>query len=462
MKRITNTISSVKKSEKIPLKKFVQVHHHSNRQRAAILQLNSLHNLLIENGILMDCSSKNVKSSDYPSIDLVFNIHLQKIAVLDQRKKFYPLEYHSTIHNQMTYLLLLCFFMNNDTVVKHIIDSGYPSYFFGKCAPIYLYYCASGNTSMLSQLKYNSYPYFGLSTNIILSFRGLINLGKIDYDFMTLKQFLLLNEFRGVRTIDKKIIECSKETSEDSSETKSTSSKQENIQIQPEYTEENYFNIENDIYKRVLFPLDFLCIRNDFRAIDAFLSHAPDFATLSSFCFLLQCHAGITLKLLQHNANPDQTFRGYTPLHISCRLGNLDVTAIFLALNSDMNAKDFYGRSPRYYAELYQHAKIIKLLDLAEKTKILSKITTDPKHINYSIFESEDFKSRLEFTKVHLKKVMTKKHSTRFNLFSYFSKSSSVGTVQSIIQKLDNYEFDANNCDYSKVYAKFKEFIGKK
>lgn len=332
MKRIRNTLGSQNIAKKITFQKFIQNDSTHKTQRTILLQLEVLHDFLLENGILARPKVKPLGDEYLPPLNDIYMLHLQRLAVLDRTNKTYNMVYHASLHNQMTKVLFLALFTNNNRAVQKILSAGYPSSILRRCVPLYLYFCAQENKELMSSVSYKSVAFFGLGANIILSFKGLANLSYMDYDFMTVKQFLLFNEYRGINTIDKKTNQqvtgfCgySSESSVNTSNTEAESSENEKNYT---HTQEQFRNIKDDIDHRVLFPLDFMCIKNDFRAVDNLLQHSPDFATLSTFCFLLQCHAGITLKLLQYRADPNQTFRGYTPLHAAARLGNLDVTAI--------------------------------------------------------------------------------------------------------------------------------------
>ncbi|KRH92274.1 ankyrin repeat-containing protein, partial [Pseudoloma neurophilia] len=229
----------------------------------------------------------------------------------------------------------------------------------------------------------------------------------------------------------------------------------------------------------VLYPLDFLCMRNDYRAVDALLSHSPNFALLSKYCYLVQCHAGITLKLLQYQASHNQSFRGITPLHISCRLGNLDVTAILLSLNAQTDLKDCNGCTPMDYAQKYKHSKIIDLLLIAEQTKG----RTSGKHINYSIFDHHKYKDRLEFTRAHLTRAMERKNTNFFTkgLSNFFTLGDPVGATRNSVSRLNgrssfydsqllydsqcSYDNDCKKCkacDQSQNLKDFKGTLGSK
>lgn len=464
MKKIQNTIGFINIKKRVTFDKFLEEDTRSKKQRTILLLLNSLQKFLVEKGIVMKQRHKEHKSSSLPSLDDIFNLNRQKLAILDQTNKTYNLVYHVGLHNQMLSVLFLALFNNKDAVVQKIFDSGFPTSVLQKCMPIYLYFCAIGNVEMISSMAYKSIPQYGLGANILLSFRGLTNLGRIDFDFMTVKQFLLLNEYRGIKTIYNITPKSFSDSFDTSCESKTSSTTVESDSDTHEmgYTDLQMDELINNIDQMVLFPLDFFCIRTDFKAIDALLQHTPAFASLSQFCFLLQCHAGITLKLLHHQANPDQSFRGYTPLHISCRLGNLDVTAIFLGLNADMQALDYYGKTPRYYAELHQHTKVIELLDLALITKILPKISTEIKFFNYTIFENYNFKDRLELTKGHLIRALMAKNTSRFKIVALFTLNSPISTTQGHIDKLKKWEFEEQNHTVKEEFDMFKYFISRK
>lgn len=466
MKRIPNTLGYLNIGKKISFHKFLQSDSSAIKQRSILIQLNYLHSFLVESGILVKPKSRS--SSDYsiPSMEDIFNLHLQQIAVLDRTNKTFNLVYHAALHNQMTKVLLLALFDENNKVVQKIILSGYPQLIFKRCIPLYLYFCATGNRDLMSLVSYKSIPFFGLGANILYSFKGLTNLSHIDYDFMTIKQFLLFSEYKGVHTIDKKVnlyfsgfSGYSSDSSFNTSNTETESSENEDPIF---HSHQQFEQIKDQIDHKVLFPLDFLCIRNDFRAVDALLQNSPDFASLSSFCFLLQCHAGITLKLLQYRADPNQSFREYTPLHIACRLGNLDVSSIFIALNADLEAKDFFGRTPLYYAKLYQNSKIIELLEQSKKKKLLPFISTDVKFINYRIFEDDAFRERLRLTKEHLKRAMNKQYNKRFMIVSLFSLSTAMKTTQNHIRRLERWRDEHVIWDPLTVYEQFKSFLAKR
>ncbi|ELQ76161.1 putative Ankyrin repeat-containing domain, Ankyrin repeat protein [Trachipleistophora hominis] len=466
MRRFPQTLASINATRRISFQKFLQTDTSYKTQRTIIIQLNSLHNFLVKNGIVAKQKPRPISTS-IPPFEQMYQLHLQKLALLDRSKKIYNLVYHSSLHNQMTKILLLALFSNNDAVVQKIVDSGYPPEIIKRCIPLYHYFCATGNKTLMSNVPYKASSFFGLSASIISSFKGKIALDHIDFAFMTLKQYLLFNEFRGINTIDKKVNKflsgyCgySSESSVNSSNTETSSHDSDESFI---HSQLQFERIRDDIDHKVLFPLDFLCIRNDFRAVEELLKHTPDFAMLSKFCFLLQSHAGITLKLLQYRADPNQSFRGYTPLHVAARIGNLDVAAIFIALNADLDAKDYFNRTPMYYAKLYKHERLVDFFNQSRNKRILPYVSTDFKFINFEVFESEPCRERLRLTKEHLKRAMEKQlQKRRFMIVSLFSLTAAIKTVQTDIKKLEDWKSERVCYTALNSYEKFKSIIIKR
>lgn len=74
---------------------------------------------------------------------------------------------------------------------------------------------------------------------------------------------------------------------------------------------------------------------------------------------------GLVRLLIAHGANPNQKCKAHkngTPLHLACAWNRLRVSRELVNSGADVNAVDLAGRSPLFFAVMYGHKQIIKLL----------------------------------------------------------------------------------------------------
>jgi ankyrin repeat protein len=56
------------------------------------------------------------------------------------------------------------------------------------------------------------------------------------------------------------------------------------------------------------------------------------------------------------------TFNGYTPSHVACINGNIDIVNILLKCNSSVNLSDIYGYTPLHVACINGNIDIVNSL----------------------------------------------------------------------------------------------------
>ncbi|KRH92695.1 putative Ankyrin repeat-containing domain, Ankyrin repeat protein, partial [Pseudoloma neurophilia] len=248
MKKVPNTHCYVNKTVRVPFDQFLRNDTNSHKQRINILLLNNLQKWMYDHNVLHRTKWKESTSTSLPSIESMFTISRQKISLLDCTDKVYTLTYHKSLHNEMSVLLILSLLNDKPYIVERILNSGYSSMMIRKSLSIYSYYLvlshsyshidyshidnshlsthlstASNNSTnssifnthlstnsnthsnsstnnstaktFLNTMSYKNTQLYGLFNNILLSFNGTINTNRIEYDYMTVEQYITLCKY---------------------------------------------------------------------------------------------------------------------------------------------------------------------------------------------------------------------------------------------------------------------------
>ncbi|KMV66523.1 ankyrin-like protein [Encephalitozoon cuniculi EcunIII-L] len=302
-----------------------------NEQRLALVRLYDIHQMYQNAGVVGDAVPDRSAKSSFKTprgITIVgYKLHLVRLALIDGRPfrlNFEAKRYH---FNQTNITFLLGMIKNKPKLVYSMLSNGFPSSInspiFGSPAfPTYFHLACAMHSDVLSVFLEFSPNYSlcwnGLTPQMIALFGGKSLEAKQPFNFVSMKQYSLLNSFRGLKLVE---------------------------------TDE-----------KPIFLIDFLCMEGDMEGAKKILSRNPELSKASRLCYLIQDDIEWIMFLSRYQTSVHQEFNGISPLHLSSINNNFEGLVAFVALGSHINSRDSLGNTAMHYCAMLRHFMCLELL----------------------------------------------------------------------------------------------------
>ncbi|ADM11293.1 ankyrin repeat-containing protein [Encephalitozoon intestinalis ATCC 50506] len=302
-----------------------------NGQRTMLIKLHSIYQMYRSAGVIgdvpPDMPSKSLLKASRGTIAAGYKLHLVKMALIDERPFKFNFESRRYYFKNVNIVFLLGMIKNKPELVYSMLSNGFPnninsSIFGSPMFPTYFHLACAMHHNILSVfLKFSpsySLCWNGLTPQMIASFSGKSLESKQPFNFVSMKQYLLLNSFRGFKITE---------------------------------TDE-----------KPIFLIDFLCMENDMEEARRVLNRNPELSRVSKICYLAQDNIEWIMFLSRYQTSVHQEFNGISPLHISSINGNFEGLVALVALGSYINSRDRQGNTPMHYCAMMQHFRCLELL----------------------------------------------------------------------------------------------------
>ncbi|AFM98048.1 ankyrin-like protein [Encephalitozoon hellem ATCC 50504] len=256
-----------------------------------------------------------------------YKLHLVKLALTDGRPFKFNFEARRHCFNQANIVFLLAMVKNNPELVYSMLSKGFPCninapIFGSQMFPTYFHLACAMHRDILSVfLRFSpnySLCWNGLTPQMIASFNGRSLEAKQPFNFVSMKQYRLLNLFRG-------------------------------------------FNLA-EADEKPIFLIDFLCMENDMESARRVLNRNPELSRVSKLCYLVQDDIEWIMFFSRYQTSVHQEFNGISPLHISAISDNFETLVAFIALGGHINSRDKLGNTPMHYCAMLKHFRCLELL----------------------------------------------------------------------------------------------------
>ncbi|AFN82770.1 ankyrin repeat-containing protein [Encephalitozoon romaleae SJ-2008] len=302
-----------------------------NDQRIALIGLYSTYQMYKDAGVAGDIvpdilAKPSFKMSRGTNI-AGYKLHLAKLALIDGRPFKFNFEIRRHYFNQANIVFLLGMAKNNPEIVYSMLSKGFPNninapVFRSQMFPTYFHLACAMHHDILSVfLKFSpnySLCWNGLTPQMIASFNGKSLEAKQPFNFVSMRQYRLLNKFRG------------------------------------------FTLAEAD--EKPIFLIDFLCMKSDMESARKILNRNPELSRVSKICYLIQDDIEWIMFLSRYQTSVHQEFNGISPLHVSSISGNFETLVAFIALGSHINSRDKLGNTPMHYCAMLKHFRCLELL----------------------------------------------------------------------------------------------------
>lgn len=300
-------------------------------QRSALVDLHDINQTYRNAGVFRDVapdlpSAPLFKTSRGSSV-FGYKLHLAKLALIDGRPFRFSPEAKRHHFNQTNMVFLLGMIKNKPGLLYSMLSNGFPSsinspVFGSSLFPTYFHLGCAMHGDVLSVLQEFSPSYGlcwnGLTPQMIASFSGKSLETKQPFNFATMRQYNLLNSFRGLPLM------------------------------------------ESD--EKPVFLIDFLCMEGNMEEARKVLNRNPELSRVSKLCYLVQDSIEWILFLSRYQTSVHQEFCGASPLHLSSINGSFEALVAFVALGAHVNSKDALGNTALHYCAMGGHLRCLELL----------------------------------------------------------------------------------------------------
>lgn len=394
-------------------------------QMNALLNLREMTDFYIKNGILDSINSEpNTSFSEEYSISWSFEVYKIKRAILGGNEYTIDTKIKASLTKQANKIFILAMIYSRPEIVSYFLQNKlininqsifgsqyWPSYFLLACT------CSKDVLKLFFdyKIKYNI-SWNGLTPFLIAAYKGHSLLKSCYLDFITYKQYRLLQSFRNVVLSDS----C------------------EQLPI---------------------FALDFACMNKDRHLIREILETVPEAGLLSRLSFIVQNEENLYLILSRYDFREVQGFNGETPLHYSCYSGDLCALSLLLNLGFPI-LQNYNGKWPHEVGSEKTKGKSaiffnLCTIDVPNDSKAVRKIFNqrnfEEKMMQWMEvlkFNQKDYEKYrgifryIKFNKSH--KILT---NSRFNIINLFTMGKTPVEVEQFVKKMLQYPF------YEKVYT---------
>lgn len=398
---------------------------HSVDQMSVLLNLNELHYIYYNNGIVDSSYSdpNTYFTTDY-NVNWTFECYKMKKAIIYKRNYHFNNSVTPSLTRQANEVFLLAMIYGNHEIVKYFVhnklininqsifgSSKWPSYFILACT------CTDQilNIFKAQKIKYNI-GWNGLTPFIISGFTN-IKLEKTSYmDYISYRQFSLLHKYRNV-------------------------------------------HLAHSIDSLPVFVLDFACMTKNRHLIKEILELIPEAGILSRLSFIVQSEENLFLILSRFDFRNDQNFNGDTPLHFSCYNEDLCAISLLLFLGFPI-VQNLGNKFPNEIGSQKIKEKASLFFNLCT-TEIASNSKSPKRVFLYSTFQDK-MEQMMEILKFNPKdfdkyigifrylkfnrnnKIVT---NSRFNIINLLTMSKTPVSVEQSIRKMAQPPF------YEKVFS---------
>ncbi|KAH9411846.1 hypothetical protein HK407_03g05980 [Ordospora pajunii] len=300
-------------------------------QRSCLMSLRVLNQSYRQAGLssneMPDPSTKVISKLSRGNTVLGYKLHLIRLALIDGRPFKPSIEVKRHYYNQASIVLLLAMIKNKPELVYSMLSGGFPSSInasiFGSALfPTYFHLACAMSSEILSVFMSFSPNYElcwnGLTPQMIASFGGKTLDAKQTFNFVTMRQYGLLNAYRGIETV---------KTAD-----------------------------------KPLFLVDFLCMSDDIAAAKKILDRNPELAKASRLCYLVQANMEFVFLLSKYQTSICQEINGMSALHAKSADGDIEQLIAFLALGCNVNATDCLGNTAMHYSASHEHFDCLEIL----------------------------------------------------------------------------------------------------
>lgn len=430
-------ITTIRKKA-VEYQEFIKNDTNRIEQTSILLNLQEMTEFYIKNGI-MDCtySEQNTMFSYKYTFEWTFEVYIMKKAILNKTQYKINYKVKPSLTRQANQVFLLAMVYSRPEIVKYFMDSKlininqsifgsiyWPSYFLLACT------CSTDilNIFLDYKIKYNI-GWCGLTPFIIASYKSR-SLPKSCYlDFITYKQYSLIQRFRNI-------------------------------------------HLKDSFDQIPMFPLDFACMNKDRSLIKEILETVPEAGSLSRLSFILQNQENLFLILSRYSFRETQSFNGETPLHFNCYSGDLCALTLLLNLGFPI-LQNYELKWPHEVGNEKTREKAAVLfnlctIDAPNNSKNIKKIFNqknfDEKMVQWMDvlkFNPKDYEKYcgifryIKFNKSH--KILT---NSRFNIVNLFTMSKTPVEAEKYIKRMLHYHFYERAYSNEKVFEIFNRIFG--
>ena len=272
----------------VEYQEFIRNDTNRMEQINILLNLHEMTEFYISNGIMDFVHSEpNTMFSYKYTVDWTFEVYIMKKAILNKNQYKINYKVKPLLTKQANQIFLLAMIYSRYEIVQYFLQSKlininqsifgslhWPSYFLLACS------CSNDilNLFLGYKIKYNI-GWCGLTPFIISAFKSRPLPKSCYLDFITCKQYALLQRFRNI-------------------------------------------NLKDSFEQIPMFPLDFACMNKDRALIKDILETVPEAGALSRLSFIVQNEENLFLILSRYDFRESQAFNGNTPLHFNCYSGD--------------------------------------------------------------------------------------------------------------------------------------------
>jgi len=422
------TLNKIKKisRQSVDYSTFIKSDANSNLQKETLLNLYYLTKHYKNHKIQNNENSEKCSYKHVYNVRKRHNLHLLKIALLDNRPFKSSISVDQGFYNLQNFIFLLAMIKKRPEIVYFFLKEGFPkninnSTFGTDLSPTYFQLACvlSGEIMRLLMDFFPSYSltYNGLTPQMLLLNKAHFLYDKQEWCFLTTTQYELLNQYKSIKLIK---------------------------------------NEENPI-----FLLDFLCMNNQVDEVRNLLKDYSELITYSKYCFVLNYNFKLMAILAENSINVNQTFCKLTPLHISAYINDINHAITSLMIKMDCNLQDDNGDTPLHIAARLKHYTLELFIRYGGNVNIKNNEGKTPKDFydknrwkmippNYNdqdvlvnIADMDYNNPEFHCSSVSMKHIMNIKNfkkPSRFKITSLLSFYSRENEVRKMVQRLNIIE----------------------